>query len=346
MATALAEQLQLQQQLIAFTKMHGCGNDYVVIDCCHERHPYLLAAAEADDDTAAADWWRDMIRFLCDRRFCVGSDGLMLVAPARSCAVGADVRMIMYNIDGSRARMCGNGIRCVALYHCRNHHHEHEHHDATAGAECCCSMLIDTDSGVRAAQVRPSSSSGARVTIDMGAPSEIANSQSCGAVGGRTFSFTAVTVGNPHCVVFLRDGAELGEQLAWQTLREFDVRSFGPMLEHADFLTERSNIEVRANSVRDRLHSTPLNRWHASTVRCRDRTRSRGRAHLGARLRRDPCMWHWCLCRGVRLLAVECCNARISDDRASWRPARDALHRAAPRARARSDTAATHPHDR
>src|SRR5262249_718667 len=78
-----------------FTKMHGCGNDYVYVDCFHEKPPRDPAA---------------MSRAVSDRHFGIGADGLILVGPSER----ADARMRMYNADGSESEMCGNGLRCVA----------------------------------------------------------------------------------------------------------------------------------------------------------------------------------------------------------------------------------------
>src|SRR5262245_61522650 len=83
--------------IMRFTKMEGCGNDYVYVDCFHEQFPAEPAA---------------LSRAVSDRHFGIGSDGLILICPSDV----ADARMRMYNHDGSEAEMCGNGIRCVAKY--------------------------------------------------------------------------------------------------------------------------------------------------------------------------------------------------------------------------------------
>src|SRR5579859_8161126 len=123
---------------LAFTKMHGCGNDYV----------YIVADRMRPTDPAA------LARRLSDRRFGIGSDGLIMLCPSTT----ADVRMEMYNADGSRGEMCGNGIRCVArLYY-----------EISGGRKN--PIAVDTDCGVKTIVLKLEAGRPVAATVDMGEP--------------------------------------------------------------------------------------------------------------------------------------------------------------------------------
>ena len=122
-----------------FTKMHGAGNDYVYVDCFHEETP--------DDPATLAKW-------ISNRHFGVGSDGLILICPSEV----ADARMRMFNADGSESEMCGNGIRCVAKY-------VYDHGIAQKEQ-----LKIETGAGVLALDLEVKSGKVARVRVDMGEP--------------------------------------------------------------------------------------------------------------------------------------------------------------------------------
>src|SRR5687768_2684739 len=165
---------------IPFTKMQGCGNDYVYVDGFHHR---------VDDPAGLA-------RAISDRRFGAGSDGLILVLPSDR----ADVRMRMWNSDGSESEMCGNGIRCVAKFgYERGLFPKKRRITAETGAGV---LALDLD--VRNDHVEA-------VTVDMGVPRlERAEIPMLGPPGrvvdeplrvlDRTFRVTCVSMGNPHCV--------------------------------------------------------------------------------------------------------------------------------------------------
>jgi len=186
-----------------FTKMEGAGNDYVYVDLFEEEVPDAPALAVA----------------VSDRHTGIGADGLILLAPSRR----ADVRMIMYNADGSRAQMCGNGLRCLARLAL-------EHGRTTANP-----MRIETDSGLREAEVRDGA-----VRVNMGLPQlepEKVPVRLAGArivdtdieVDGETLAVTCVSMGNPHAVVYVDD------------VEAFDVARFGPALESHELFPERVN---------------------------------------------------------------------------------------------------------
>src|SRR5438552_6282752 len=172
---------------IQFTKMHGLGNDYVYVDCF---------AQSLDGIDAAA-----LSIAISDRHRGVGSDGLILIAPP-SPGANADVRMEMYNADGSRGEMCGNGVRCVARLH---------YERAARPRNPQNQIVVETDCGLKSVALKVDGGRVSEGTVDMGEPilegREIpvaANGRVVDyplEVGGRTWRITAVSVGNPHCVV-------------------------------------------------------------------------------------------------------------------------------------------------
>lgn len=195
---------------IHFTKMHGTGNDYV----------YINAFEEKVEDAAAL-----AVR-VSDRHFGVGSDGLILIAPSGT----ADCRMIMYNADGSEGAMCGNGIRCVAKY-------AYEH-----GIVRKPRVSIETKSGVRELALTVEDERVTYVQVNMGRaelrPSEIpvrAEGESFVAqpltVAGENYSATCVSMGNPHCVIFMSG------------IDQLDLEKIGPMFEHHALFPDRINTE-------------------------------------------------------------------------------------------------------
>jgi len=186
---------------LRFVKAEGLGNDFLVIDARHGDLQALAATLQPDAPR------------LCDRRFGVGADGLLLVG----AGIGAtsDATMLVINADGSRPQMCGNGLRCVALWLSRN------------GAST--SVLVDTDAGPRHCHVVDRVSS-ADVDVDMGAP-QYDSSVVADRAHGR--SFARVSMGNPHAIAFVEAGED-PEELA---------RRFGPGLERDPIFPEGTNVE-------------------------------------------------------------------------------------------------------
>jgi diaminopimelate epimerase len=191
--------------------MHGAGNDYVYIDCFKEKvsNPSVLAQR------------------ISHRRFGVGSDGLILIRPAHN----ADAEMEMYNADGSRAEMCGNGLRCVAKY---------VHDNYQQGRE---RLRLLTGKGVLMAHISAVKNKKAEsVTLDMGVPlfdpakipTEVSGPNAFNKtleVAGQSLTFSAVSMGNPHCVIFVEDAAA------------FPVEKFGPAIENHPLFPARVNVE-------------------------------------------------------------------------------------------------------
>ena len=201
-----------------FWKMHGIGNDFVLVDLWRDA---------SDDDRGEGRRWRDLAPRLCDRHFGVGGDGVLLVLPSEK----ADVRMRMFNPDGSEAEMCGNGIRCLARY-------VREHHGVRSET-----LRVETIPGIM--EVSFPGHDASRVQVDMGtprfAPSHIPI-QADGervvdyplAVNGRELRITAVSMGNPHAVAFLQDG----------DLAAFPLEAIGPDVERHPLFPRRTNFEV------------------------------------------------------------------------------------------------------
>jgi len=200
-----------------FTKMHGIGNDYVYVDCF----------AETVDDPAA------LAVAISDRHFGVGSDGLILIMPSKF----ADVRMWMFNADGSEGLMCGNGVRCVAKY-------AYDH-----GLSQANPMRVETSSGVKTIELRLGDDGKvAAATVDMGPPSLACadiplNMPLRQAVdvpirtGRQAYNMTCVSMGNPHAVIFVDDPAAVPLEVA------------GPDLEKNPLFPQRVNVHfVRVHS--------------------------------------------------------------------------------------------------
>lgn len=207
-----------------FTKMHGAGNDYVYVNCFAESVPAELP---------------ELARRISDRRFGVGSDGLILIRPSEV----ADARMQMLNADGSESAMCGNGIRCVAKY-------VYDHGICRREA-----LRIETGNGVRSLQLEVQGGLVQRVCVDMGEPileaaripTTLPGSPVVLApltVAGRTLPVTSVSMGNPHCVIFVDEATD---EL---------VLGLGPKIETDGHFPARVNVEfvevVGAGEVRQR----------------------------------------------------------------------------------------------
>jgi diaminopimelate epimerase len=198
--------------IVEFTKMHGSGNDFIFVDEWHER---VIPEGRR----------RDFVRLACDRHFGIGSDGLIFVEKSKS----HDASFVFYNPDGSRAEMCGNGIRCYAKYLFeKGHVREHI-------------MGIETLAGVKDVELTVVEDAVLDVKVDMGAPQvRRGEAQVSGnpealmvseevSIGGDSFHITAVGMGNPHAVLFVRN------------LEEIDVRRVGALI--------RNHTQVFMNGV-------------------------------------------------------------------------------------------------
>jgi diaminopimelate epimerase len=195
-----------------FAKMHGAGNDYVYVNCFEET---------VADPAALA-------RQVSNRNFGIGSDGLILIMPSEV----ADVRMRMFNSDGSESEMCGNGIRCVAKYAFD--------HDLVNKK----SITAETGAGVLELQLFTNPANKVdRVRVNMGQPrltrgkipmtgspeEQVINVEL--KVLDRTFPITCLSMGNPHCVIFV------------DNVDDFPLEKYGPVIENHPLFPNRTNVE-------------------------------------------------------------------------------------------------------
>ncbi|MCZ8511416.1 diaminopimelate epimerase [Paenibacillus filicis] len=221
-----------------FTKMQGLGNDFIVI----------AGAGELPPDAG------DQALRLCDRHFGIGADGLVYLLPSRL----GDYQMRIINSDGSEAEQCGNAIRCAAKY-------IYDHGLVPADRR---SLVIETiGAGAQAVQLTVTEGKVTAVRVDMGAPvlSGLAVPTTVDAepvrdfpveAGGREFRFTAVSMGNPHCVIFVDDAAG------------FDLAAWGPKLETHPLFPKRTNVEFVTVKRRDFADMRVWERGAGPTLAC------------------------------------------------------------------------------
>lgn len=218
-----------------FTKMQGCGNDYVYVNCLEEQ-------LENRADFAIQ---------VSNRNFGVGSDGLICICPSEL----ADFKMDMYNADGSQAQMCGNGIRCVGKY------------VYDKGLTDKISLTIETGAGVKNLELNVEDGKVASVRVEMGAPElrplfipiaeqgrDFINRPV--VVGQEEYRITALSVGNPHAVVFVEDVDSL------------DLKTLGPRFENHPLFPERVNTEFVQVLSPNRLKMRVWERGSGETLAC------------------------------------------------------------------------------
>jgi len=220
-----------------FTKMHGLGNDFIVV-----------AGEQALPDNAA-----ELAIRLCNRFFGIGADGLVYILPSEK----ADFRMRIINSDGSEAEQCGNAIRCVAKYV----------YDNGLAADRTELTIETLGAGVQPVKLTLDNGKVARVTVDMGkpilngldVPTTIDANPVIGhsvEVDGREFKFTAVSMGNPHCVIYVDDAAG------------FDLATWGPKLEKHPLFPRKINVEFATVKSRDRVDMRVWERGAGPTLAC------------------------------------------------------------------------------
>ncbi len=216
------------------TKMHGIGNDYIYVDC---------RAQDLADPPRFA-------RAVADRHRGIGSDGLILIRPSAT----ADCRMEMYNADGSRAEMCGNGIRCVGKYVYDRGLRRNPLAIETDAGTLSLALIVAPNDRVTAA------------TVDMGAPIldgpriPVAREghviEQPLEVGGETYRITCVSMGNPHAVVFLPEISRL------------ELFRIGPLFERHPFFPARVNTEFIAVRSRREIDFRVWERGSGETMAC------------------------------------------------------------------------------
>jgi len=218
-----------------FTKMHGIGNDYVYFDLRTERVPNPSKLA----------------RLISDRHTGIGSDGLILMAPSQV----ADVRMEMYNNEGSRGEMCGNGIRCVAKYAIE--------HGIAKGPH----LRIETDCGIKDVDGLIEDGKVHSVRVDMGPPilhaARIPTTIPAAQVvnypihlGGQEYRITCVSMGNPHVVVFVEEPQRI------------DLVEVGPQFENAPVFPQRVNTHFARVDSPTRVTMRTWERGSGATRAC------------------------------------------------------------------------------
>lgn len=219
----------------SFTKMHGTGNDYVYVDLFQQK---LENQAE-------------VAKVVSDRHFGIGADGLICIAPSET----ADCRMIMYNADGSEGAMCGNGIRCVAKY-------VYDHGILRKNL-----MSVETKSGIKQLELTVEDGKAVYVKVNMGEavlkPSEIpvqAEGDDFIArqieAGGKTYTVTCVSMGNPHCVVFT------------EGIDGMDLEKTGPLFENHPLFPDRINTEFVEVIDNHTLNMRVWERGSGETISC------------------------------------------------------------------------------
>lgn len=196
-----------------FTKMHGAGNDYIYVNCFEEK---------VEDRNALA-------KKISDRHFGIGSDGLVFIEPSES----ADFKMDMYNSDGSQGKMCGNAVRCVAKFV-----YDNAMTDKTE-------ISLETLSGIKYIKVETLDGKVSTAAVDMGVPilepkkipvntnteaADIVMDEKI-TVDGKNYQMTCVSMGNPHCVVFVDD------------VNKVNIDRVGPLFENSPLFPDRINTE-------------------------------------------------------------------------------------------------------
>lgn len=218
-----------------FTKLHGCGNDYVYVNLFEQP---LENPAE-------------MSIKVSDRHFGIGSDGLITIGPSEI----ADFTMHIYNADGSEAEMCGNGVRCVGKYV-----YDHGLTDKTE-------VTVETGAGIKILQLNVENGKVKTVRVDMGEPSFLPQSIPVIAegeavinapisAGGKDWNMTCVSMGNPHAVVFTDD------------VRNFPLETYGPLFENHERFPKRTNTEFVQVVSREEAIMRVWERGSAETWAC------------------------------------------------------------------------------
>lgn len=219
-----------------FTKMHGCGNDYVYVDCTNEmiENP------------------SEVSKYVSDRHFGIGSDGLILICSSET----ADFRMAMYNADGSEGAMCGNGIRCVAKY---------VYDKGLTDKE---NISIETKSGIKELELTVEDGKVSLVKVNMGAPILRAkdipvdvDTEKCIDsdinVDGKDYKITCVSMGNPHAVTFIDED-----------VKTFPIEKIGPKFENHPMFPDRVNTEFVQVLNRHEVNMRVWERGSGETLAC------------------------------------------------------------------------------
>ena len=232
----------MSNKSLSFTKMQGIGNDFVVADCLAQGFSWTENELQAASEK------------LCDRKFGIGADGVLLVLPGQN---GADFTMRMFNPDGSEAEMCGNGIRCFAKFV-----HDHKYSGSRT-------ITVSTLGGIKTLELAGSDASPAsRVKVDMGKPglfrADLPMTGDPGdtaqnvpvEVGGETLYLTCVSMGNPHAVFFTDNATD---EL---------INTLGPLIEKHPLFPRRINVHAVQIGKNDELTMLTWERGAGRTLAC------------------------------------------------------------------------------
>lgn len=220
-----------------FTKWQGCGNDFVLVDCL---------------DSPLEREYASLGKELCDRHYGIGADGILVVEPSEK----ADFRMRIINADGSEAEMCGNGIRCFARYL------------YDFGRTSKMEFTVETGAGILVPSLKIENGSVTGVRVDMGEPilegdaipvsgfgrNRVINEKL--TVEGQDYQMTCVSMGNPHCVIFVEDA------------EGFPIEKLGSLFEHHEAFPRKTNTEFVTVRDREHLRMRVWERGAAVTLAC------------------------------------------------------------------------------
>ena len=223
---------------VKFVKMQGCGNDYVYIDCFQ-------------NDISKFDI-QDLAVKISDRHFGVGGDGLVLIAPSDI----ADAKMRMFNADGSEGNMCGNAIRCVGKYVFENGYVNKETIEVETKSGIKTLSLNVKDNEVKSVKVKMGKAEFAceKIPVLYGTEKEVINKPL--VVNGKEYNITCVSMGNPHCVIYMDETDSL------------DIEKIGPSFENNAVFTERVNTEFISVIDSNTLKMRVWERGSGETLAC------------------------------------------------------------------------------
>lgn len=222
----------------SFTKWQGCGNDFVLVNGFSER---------LDEEDLGA-----LAQKICDRHYGIGADGLILVLPSKA----ADFRMRILNADGSEAEMCGNGIRCFAGV---------VHDEGLSDKE---EFTVETGAGILVPRLQLADGKLQGVRVDMGEPTLAGDRIPVLGFGaahvveqpieasGEKLSMTCVSMGNPHCVIFVEDAEAV------------PIEKLGPLLERHEAFPKKTNVEFAAVLDASHIRMRVWERGAAVTLAC------------------------------------------------------------------------------
>ena len=243
-----------------FTKMQGCGNDYVYVDGGSEK--------------ISQEKKSELAKRVSDRHFGIGSDGLIFINPVKDDDI--DFEMEMYNADGSRSEMCGNGIRCVAKYvYDKGLTNKKKLTIVSAGKKKYIDLTVGADNKVESVKVDMGAPILDAETVPVSVPEDKLTSSDKYqelkdkyghlavdvpiTVDGKEWHMTCVSMGNPHAVVFLPEGMELAT---------FDIEKIGPKFENHEYFPRRINTEFVTVDDKNNVHMRVWERGTGETLAC------------------------------------------------------------------------------